>query len=416
MTKVQAAARAVPVAGAMPAGLPSCALVDLDAIADNVAVLRRAAGSAAVMAVVKADGYGHGTLPVARAALRGGADWLGVAQFGEALELRAAGITAPLLAWLAVPGDRFEEVVAAGVDVGVGASWALAETVAGARACGVPARIHLKVDTGLGRGGCLPADLPALLAEALRYQAAGVVRVVGLFSHLACSDVPAHPSVTAQLGAFTAAVELAERAGATLELRHLANSAAALAIPATRFDVVRAGLAVYGLSPMPDVAASADLGLRPAMSLLGRIALVKDVPPGQGVSYGLTHTTDADTTLALLPLGYGDGLPRHASGAGPVWLRGRQARIAGRVCMDQVVLDLGGRADDVHAGDVAVLFGPGAHGEPTAQDWADAAGTISYEIVTRIGARVPRQYLTQQPSDLGGTVSAGAGNDQEGRR
>jgi alanine racemase len=392
VTKVQAAA-APPVAQAMPPCQPSCAVVDLDAIAENVAALRRAAGSAAVMAVVKADGYGHGMLPVARAALRAGADWLGVAQFGEALALRAAGITAPVLAWLAVPGDRFEPVVAAGVDIGVAASWALAETVAGARAAGVPARIHLKVDTGLGRGGCLPADLPALLAEALAYQAEGVVRVVGLFSHLACSDVPAHPSVAAQIRLFTEAIELAERAGAALELRHLANSAAALAIPQARFDAVRPGLALYGLSPLPDLATSAELGLRPAMSLLGRVALVKDVPAGQGVSYGLTYTTGSATTLAVLPLGYGDGLPRHASGIGPVWLAGRRVPIAGRVCMDQVVLDLCGRDDPVRAGDVAVLFGTGEHGEPTAQDWAEAVGTISYEIVTRLGTRVPRHYL-----------------------
>lgn len=405
MTKVQTAAATPPVAQAMPPGLPSCAIIDLDAVAENVAVLRRAAPGAAVMAVVKADGYGHGMLPVARAALRAGADWLGVAQFGEALALRAAGITAPVLAWLAVPGDRFEQVVAAGVDIGVAAPWALAETVAGARAAGVPARIHVKVDTGLGRGGCLPADLPALLAEALAHQAAGVVQVVGLFSHLACSDVPTHPSVAAQIGVFTEAIELAERAGAALELRHLANSAATLAIPQARFDAVRPGLALYGLSPLPEVATSAELGLRPAMSLLGRVALVKDVPAGQGVSYGLTYTTGAATTLAVLPLGYGDGLPRHASGIGPVWLAGRQVPIAGRVCMDQVVLDLSGRGDPVRAGDVAVLFGTGEHGEPTAQDWAEAVGTISYEIVTRLGTRVPRHYLG------GGSGWAGRGSE-----
>ena len=397
MTEVRTAAAVpvteVPVTELMPPGLPSCAVVDLDAVAENVAVLRRSAPGAALMAVVKADGYGHGMLPVARAALHAGADWLGVAQFGEALELRAAGIAAPVLAWLAVPGDRFAQVVAAGIDVGVGASWALAETVAGAWVAGVPARIHLKVDTGLGRGGCLPADLPALVSQALAHQAEGVVEVVGVFSHLACSDVPAHPSVAAQIEVFAEAIELVERAGARLELRHLANSAATLAIPPARFDAVRPGLALYGLSPLPDVAASAELGLIPAMSLLGRVASVKDVPAGQGVSYGLTHTTDVETTLALLPLGYGDGLPRHASGVGPVRLAGRRLHVAGRVCMDQVVLDLGRRGDGVRPGDVAVLFGTGADGGPTAQDWADAAGTISYEIVTRLGARVPRHYV-----------------------
>ena len=393
------ATRSVPVARSMPQGLLSCAVIDLDAIAENVAVLRRVARGAAVMAVVKADGYGHGMIPVTRAALRAGAEWLGVAQLGEALQLRAAGITAPVLAWLAVPGDRFTEAVAEGIDVGLGARWALDEVAAGARACGVPARVHLKVDTGLGRGGCPPARLPDLLAAALRLQAEGLLRVVGLFSHLACSDVPGHRSVAAQLALFADAVELAERAGAPLELRHLANSAATLAIPQARFDVVRPGLAVYGLSPLPQIATSADLGLRPAMSLLGRIAQVKDVPAGQGISYGLTYTTDAATTLALLPLGYGDGLPRHASDTGPVWLAGRRATVAGRVCMDQVVLDLHDRTDSAQAGDVAVLFGPGEHGEPTAQDWAEAADTISYEIVTRLGTRVPRRYVGGHPQD-----------------
>jgi alanine racemase len=213
----------VPVTREMPAGLPSCAVVDLDAVEENVATLRRTAGEAAVMAVVKADGYGHGMLPVARAALRAGAGWLGVAQFGEALALRAAGITAPVLAWLAVPGDRFADAVAAGIDVGVSAPWALAEVSDGARAAGTAARIHLKVDTGLGRNGSGAAELPALIAEALRLEAAGLVRLVGLFSHLACSDVPGHPSVPAQIARFEEAVALAERAGARLELRHLAN-------------------------------------------------------------------------------------------------------------------------------------------------------------------------------------------------
>jgi alanine racemase len=282
--------------------------------------------------------------------------------------------------------------VAAGVDIGVAAAWTVEEAVVAARACGVPARVHLKVDTGLGRGGCLPADLPDLLATLLRHQADGTVALVGLFSHLACADTPAHPSVAAQVAAFAAAVERAERAGARLELRHLANSAGALAVPQARFDAVRPGIALYGLSPMPELATSAELGLRPAMSLLGRIAIVKDVPAGQGVSYGLTHLTAQDTTLALVPLGYGDGLPRQASSAGPILVNGRRVPIAGRVCMDQVVLDLLGRDATVRAGDVAVLFGPGEHGEPTADDWARAAGTINYEIVTRIGARVPRHY------------------------
>jgi alanine racemase len=385
----------------MPAGVPSCAVVDLDAVRDNVVALRGHAGGTPLMAVVKADGYGHGMVPVARAALDGGADWLGVAQLGEALALRAAGIQAPVLAWLAVPGDRFAEAVVAGVDLGISAPWALDEVVAAVRRTGVPARVQLKIDTGLGRNGCLPADLPGLLDAALCAQAEGLLRLVGVFSHLACADTPAHPSVPAQVTAFEDVVAAVERAGAALELRHLANSAATVAVPSSRFDLVRPGIAVYGLSPCPETAGSDRLGLRPAMTLLGRVALVKRVGAGQGVSYGLTHVTDGPSTLALIPVGYGDGLPRHAGGVGPVLLNGRRARIAGRVCMDQVVLDLGApdaQAPDAQAreGDVAVLFGPGTHGEPTAQDWADAAGTISYEIVTRLGGRVPRSYLGER--------------------
>ena len=389
-------------AALLPAGLPACAVVDLDAIAGNVAALDARAGSAGVMAVVKADAYGHGLVPAARAALAGGAAWLGGAQLREALALRAGGVPGPLLAWLAVPGDVCADAVLAGVDLGVSARWALDEVVAAARATGTTARVHLKVDTGLSRNGVTPADLPDLLDAALAAQAEGAVRVVGMMSHYAWADAPGHPTVRAQTETFREAVALAERRGADLEVRHLANSAATVTNPAAAFDLVRPGLAVYGLSPVPDLASPADLGLRPAMSLLGRVALVKNVPAGAGVSYGHEYTTTADTTVALVPLGYADGVPRHAGSRGPVLLRGRRRTVAGRVCMDQVVLDLhdAANADGVTAGDVAVLFGdpalgavPGGPDAPTAQDWADAAGTISYEIVTRVGARVPKVHV-----------------------
>jgi len=392
--------------GLLPAGLPACALVDLDAIAANVAVLDAAAGSAGVMAVVKADAYGHGLVPSARAALAGGAAWLGVAQLAEGLALRAAGVGAPLLAWLTVPGDAFADALTAGIDIGVSAGWALDEVVSAARATGTTARVHLKVDTGLSRNGVTVADLPDLLDATLRAEAGGAVRLVGLMSHYAWADAPEHPTVRAQTAAFTAAVALAERRGARLEVRHLANSAATVTNPAAAFDLVRPGVAVYGLSPVPDLRSSADLGLRPAMALLGRIALVKSVPAGAGVSYGHEYLTGADTTLALVPLGYADGVPRRAGSRGPVLLRGRRYTVSGRVCMDQVVLDLHDAANTagVREGDVAVLFGdpargvapavgPGADPPPSAQDWADAAGTISYEIITRIGARVPRRHV-----------------------
>jgi alanine racemase len=386
----------------LPPGLTAGAVVDLDAVRDNVGLLGERAGSAGVMAVVKADAYGHGLLPCARAALAGGASWLGVAQLSEALALRAAGIEAPTLAWLTVPGDSYQAAVAAGIDIGVSTLWALAEVAAAAERAGVVARVHLKVDTGLNRNGAALEDWPVLIEAALKQQAEGLVRLFGVFSHFAYADDPAHPTVTAQIADFVAAVELAERRGAQFEVRHLANSAAALTNPDAHFDLVRPGIAVYGLSPVPDLATAAELGLRPAMTLLSRVANVKQVQAGQGVSYGHTYLTSRPTTVALLPIGYADGLPRHAGNNGPVQLAGQRHRVAGRVCMDQFVIDLANQPDgvdlaaaadlaEVRPGDVAVLFG-GAPGQPTAQDWADAAGTISYEIVSRVGPRVPRMY------------------------
>jgi len=375
----------------VPLGLPACALVDLGAVAENVAVVRERADGAALMAVVKADGYGHGMVPVAGAALAAGATWLGVAQLGEALALRTAGIEAPVLAWLTVPGDRFADAVAAGVDVGAGTGWVLDELAAASRATGRVARVQLKADTGLGRGGATPADWPGLVEHALRLQSEGVLAVTGLFSHLACADTPGDPSVAAQLRGFTDAVGWARARGVDPELVHLANSAGLFEVPGARFDAVRPGISLYGLSPMPALHTAGELGLRPAMTLVGRLALVKDVPAGQGISYGLTYRTPRATTVGLVPLGYGDGVPRAASSAGPVLVAGRVRRVAGRVCMDQLVVDLDGDRPD--AGELAVLFGSGEDGGPTAQDWAEAAETISYEIVTRIGARVPRVYL-----------------------
>jgi alanine racemase len=384
----------------LPPGLPAGAVVDLDAIRDNVRLLRERSGAAGVMAVVKADAYGHGLLPAARAALAGGASWLGTAQLSEALAVRAAGIEAPVLAWLTVPGEAYPAAVAAGVDIGVSADWALAEVASAAEQVGVAGRIHLKVDTGLNRNGAAREDWPDLVDAALKLQAGGLIQVVGVFSHFAYADDPVHPTVQAQTANFIAAVELAEGRGARFELRHLANSAATLTNPAAQFDLVRPGIAVYGLSPVPELASAAELGLRPAMSLLSRVAQVKRVAAGEGISYGHTYTTSRPTTAVLLPIGYADGLPRHAGNRGPVLLAGQRHQIAGRVCMDQFVIDLANQTDqpdgqelaEVQPGEVAVLFG-GGPGEPSAQDWAEAADTISYEIVSRIGHRVPRIYV-----------------------
>jgi alanine racemase len=370
---------------------PFVAEVDLDAIRSNVAELRRRAGSADVMAVVKADGYGHGMLPSARAAIEAGASWLGVAFVEEALALRAAGLDVPVLAWLLDRDADIAGAVAADVDVSISAEWAIEAASAAAAALGRVARIHLKADTGLARGGAYGADWPALVEAAAKQQADGLVEVVGIWSHLAHADAPQHPTIERQRALFVEALEVAAKADRKPKVRHLANSAATLVLPQTHFDLVRPGVAVYGLSPGPQVGTASELGLRPAMRMRSSVSLVKRVEAGQGVSYGHRYTTGAQTTLALVPAGYADGIPRHATNVGPVQINGKRYLISGTVSMDQVVVDVGD--DAVAVGDDVVLFGPGDNGEPTADDWAAAVGTINYEIVTRIGPRVPRTYL-----------------------
>jgi alanine racemase len=374
------------------APLRARAEIDLAALRANVRTLRAHAPGAALMAVVKSDAYGHGAVPCARAAIEGGAGWLGTATPEEALVLRAAGLTdVRILCWLWTPGGPWREAIEADLDVSVSGMWALREVTEAARRAGAPARVQLKADTGLGRNGCQPGDDWAeLVREALRAEAAGLLRVTGLWSHFACADEPGHPSIAAQLSRFREMVGYAEAQGARPEVRHIANSPATLTVPDSHFDLVRTGIATYGISPSPELGSSADFGLRPVMTLSASLALVKHVPGGHGVSYGHHYVTPGETTLGLVPLGYADGIPRHASGAGPVLVGGKWRTVAGRIAMDQFVVDLGG--DEPGAGAQAVLFGPGDRGEPTAEDWAQAAGTIAYEIVTRIGTRVPRVY------------------------
>ncbi|MGW4009071.1 alanine racemase [Streptomyces sp. NPDC004763] len=372
--------------------------IDLAALRANVRALRERAPGAALMAVVKADAYGHGALPCARAAVEAGASWLGAATPQEALALRSAEAGLPddvrIMCWLWTPGGPWREAVEARLDVSVSAMWAMEEVVAAARAAGVPARVQLKADTGLGRNGCQPgADWEELVGAALRAEAEGLLRVTGLWSHFACADEPGHPSISAQLTRFREMTAYAERQGLRPEVRHIANSPATLTLPDAHFDLVRPGIAMYGVSPSPEIGTPADFGLRPAMTLSASLALVKQVPGGHGVSYGHHYTTPGDTTLGLVPLGYADGIPRHASSTGPVLVDGKWRTVAGRIAMDQFVVDLGG--DRPEPGAEAVLFGPGDRGEPTAEDWAQAAGTIAYEIVTRIGTRVPRVYVNE---------------------
>ncbi|GAA2864661.1 alanine racemase [Streptosporangium fragile] len=368
---------------------PAEARVDLSAIRENLALLGGHVPGAEMMVAVKADAYGHGLVPTARACLEGGATRLGTAYVREALALREAGVTAPILAWIIPPGEPLEQAVERDVELSAG-SPRLVDEIAGAAArAGVTARVHLKVEAGAGRGGATLDDWSAVIDRALARQAEGTVEITGLWSHFACADIPGHPSIALQLAAFDEALAVAEKAGAggSHVIRHIANSAATLTLPQARYDMVRPGIAVFGLSPVPELG---DFGLRPAMTLVARIALVKRVPKGSGVSYGHLYVTDRESTLGLVPLGYADGILRHATNRAEVLAAGRRRRIAGRVCMDQFVIDVGD--DPLAEGDEVILFGDGSRGEPTLQEWADSLGTITHEIVTRIGSRVPRVY------------------------
>ncbi|MDQ1744831.1 MAG: alanine racemase [Pseudonocardiales bacterium] len=364
------------------------AVVDLAAIAANVATLKSNT-AAELMAVVKADGYGHGMVASARAALVGGASWLGVAMLEEALQLRAAGITEPVLAWLWTPREteQLRAALAAGVDVSVSSTQSLELVVVTAAELGSAARVHLKIDTGLSRNGCSAADWPQLAEATAKAAATGAIETTGIWSHFAYADAPGHPTIARQIERFGEALDTARGHGVVPQLRHLANSAGTVTLPQCHFDLVRPGVAIYGLSPVPE---KGDFGLVPAMTLRSSIAGVKRVPAGEGVSYGHQYVTERETTLALVPLGYADGVPRAATNVGPVWIGGARYTISGRVCMDQFVVDIGDA--EAGAGDEVVLFGPGTNGEPTAQDWADVLDTIHYEIVTRVGSRVPRSY------------------------
>jgi alanine racemase len=365
--------------------------VDLAAVRHNVSLLADAAGDAATMAVVKAEGYGHGAVAVARAALEAGATWLGVCTVDEAHELRSAGITAPLLSWLHLPDEDFAPAVAADVDLSVASRLHLAAVLDGARRAGRPARLHLKVDTGLSRNGVAPADWADLLDDAAKAVADGLADVVAVWSHLAHADAPHHPTLDRQAERLEVAWASARERGLR-PIRHLANSAATMTRPDLHFDLVRPGIAVYGLDPLDRPAAESPL--HPAMTLRARVALVKRVPGGEGVSYGHEWTTPRETTLALLPVGYADGVPRRLNRRGRmrVLLAGRVRPVVGRVCMDQIVVDCGD--DAVEPGDQAVLFGSGDDGAPTAQEWATELGTIHYEVVTGVhGFRVHRSVV-----------------------
>jgi alanine racemase len=356
------------------------ALIDLSAIKHNVELLKERSGTN-LLAVVKADAYGHGLIPVAKAALSAGATYLGVALLEEAVTLREAGITAPILAWLLQPGSDFAQAIELDIEIAVASLAALQEISAAAKS--KPARIHLEVDTGMSRGGFLN-EWNQLTAEQLKG-----VDVVGIFSHFARADEPDEKQNSDQLERFNSAVAHLNSLGHNNVIRHLSNSAATLKNSAASFDMVRTGISLYGLSPdVQTLGDSKSLGLRPAMQLRAALYLVKDVAAGSPVGYGATQSTTVDTKLGVVAMGYADGIPRIARTAG-VWVNGRRAPIIGRVSMDQFVVDLGADSK-ARSGDWVTVFGNGSHGEYTADDWGLASQSINYEIVTRLGPRVPR--------------------------
>jgi alanine racemase len=382
-----AAVAATPIS--LTPGVLAEAVVDLGAIQHNVRVLCEHAGRAQVMAVVKADGYGHGAVEVARAALAAGVAELGVATVDEALALRAAGLTAPVLAWLHPPGFDFGPALLADVQIAVSSPRQLDELLAAVRRTGRTAAVTLKVDTGLNRNGIPLAQYPSMLTALGRAVADDAVRLRGLMSHMVYADQPDNPINDRQAQRFSDILALTRDQKVPFEVAHLANSSATMTRPELAFDMVRPGIALYGLSPVPTLG---DMGLMPAMTVKCTVALVKSIRAGEGVSYGHTWIAEQDTTVALMPIGYADGVFRSLGGRLEVQINGRRRPGVGRICMDQFLVDLGPGVVDVADGDEAILFGPGARGESTAQEWADLLDTIHYEVVTSPRGRIVRTY------------------------
>jgi alanine racemase len=371
-------------------------LIDLGAIRENIKYLMAKSGKPA-LAVVKADGYGHGLLPVAKSALSAGASWLGVALLEEARALRQGGISAPIIAWLTPITDDFESAINEDIDIAIPSLAHLEVITNAARSLGKCARVHLEVDTGMSRGGALN-EWSELVSEAKNYQDSGLITVIGIWSHFARADELGHEFNKTQLENFKSAVAEAKSVGITPEVIHLSNSAAAINDADSHFDLLRLGIAIYGLSPdVSHMGSSEKLNLKPAMSIRARIHLVKDIPAGSQVGYGGSAITKVDTKLGVIAMGYSDGIPRNANSDAGVLVGNKRAPIIGRVSMDQFVVDLGSDSS-AKAGDWAYIIGSNpsdsytSASSYTADSWASASATINYEIVTRIAARVKRIY------------------------
>ncbi len=359
--------------------------IDLEVLASNYKTLKKLTGGQ-VLAIVKADAFGHGMIEVSKKLESIGVDILGTADIDEAVELRQAGIKSPIMAWLHSKNTNFEEAISSDIQLGASAIATLENIATTAKKVGQVAKVHLKVDTGLGRNGADLASWPGLIKKAVELSASGAVELVGVFSHLSGTS---EKDDLEQLRVFEEAIETAAKLGATFKIRHIAASLAALRYPSTRLDMVRVGAALYGIDPSPE-AITRDHGLLPAMRVTSEVVHIKKVPAGHGVSYGYLHTTKASSTLALVPFGYTEGFPRVATGKAEVALNGKKYPVLARVAMDQFILDLG--SDSAEVGDEVVIIGDITKGEPSAEDLALAAGTINYEIVTKMGGRAKRVF------------------------
>ena len=364
--------------------------INLAAIAENLKFIKSKT-SAQVLAVVKADAYGHGLINVAKAAEKSGADWLGTALLEEGIALRNGGITKPIISWLTPIGEDFRTAINLDIDLSVSSIELLNEIILVGKSINKVPRVHIEIDTGMNRGG-FGDDWGLLLPEIVKAVKANEIKAIGIWSHFARADEPNEVMNKTQLDEFTQKVKQLNDAGVSPELIHIANSAASLSNEAAHKNIIRWGIGLYGLSPdVINMGDSKSLGLKPAMKLFAKLQLVKAVKAGQSVGYGGTAITKSDTKLGVVTLGYADGVPRNTNNSAGIFVAGKRAPIIGRVSMDQFVVDLG--ADSLaKTGDEVIVFGDGSQGEYTIDEWAKACGTINYEIVTRIGVRVPRIY------------------------
>jgi alanine racemase len=364
---------------------PTVALVDLEAIRHNVGVLKPE--RAEVMAVVKANGYGHGSVPVARAALSAGASWLGVALVEEGIELRDAGITGPILVLSEFPPGSEKEALAAGLVPSLYTEDGLHRLAEAAGSLGRRVGVHVKVDTGMHRVGIDTDQVAPLVAMLLD----SGLELEGLWTHFAKSEETDDPFTSVQLERFNRVAAIMREGRVVPRYLHAANSAAVMTRPDSHLDMVRLGIAMYGLCPGPTLPADACSTLRPAMSFKSAVTMVKRVPAGEAISYGQHYTLERLSTMATVPVGYADGYSRLLSGKAEVLIRGRRYPVAGTVTMDQLMVDCGD--DPIETGDEVVLIGRQGDERITADALAGWMGTISYEVVCGLSERVPREYV-----------------------